>query len=193
MPAAIFPVVEERRLEAEMDFAVIGKILGDLRGGQIPVGSGLSINISGPAITHPKIREKLAEFEPFLKDYTLVLEITETALITQLQQASENLNQLREAGFKVALDDFGSGYSSLGYLANMPVDIVKFDISLIHILEQDDERQGGIVEGLAMMIQKAGYSMVAEGLESEQALKRIKRLGFSHGQGYYLGRPSSLN
>ncbi|MFA7317178.1 MAG: EAL domain-containing protein [Sulfuricella sp.] len=192
MPAAIFPVVEGRRLEAEMDFAVMGKILENLRDGVIPVGSGLSINISGPAIIHPRIREKLAEFEPFLGRYNLVLEITETALITQLQQATSNLNQLRATGFKVALDDFGSGYSSLGYLANMPVDIVKFDISLIRSLGQDDERQGGIVEGLAMMIQKAGYSLVAEGLEAEQTLVKVKGLGFSHGQGFYLGRPAPL-
>ncbi|MBZ0104374.1 MAG: bifunctional diguanylate cyclase/phosphodiesterase [Sulfuricella denitrificans] len=190
MPGAIFPVVEGRRLEAEMDFAVMAKILENLRSGMIPSGSGLSVNISGPAITHPLIREKLAAFEPFLRDYTLVLEITETALITQLQQASANLNQLRAQGFKVALDDFGSGYSSLGYLANMPVDIVKFDISLISSLEQDDKRQGDIVEGLAMMIRKAGYKMVAEGLETRQRLEKAERLGFSHGQGYFLGRPS---
>ncbi len=192
MPSEIFPVVGGRRLEAEMDFAVMGKILENLRSGLIPPGSGLSLNISGPAIIHPRIREKLAEFEPFLKDYTLVLEITETALITQLQQASANLNLLRATGFKVALDDFGSGYSSLGYLANMPVDIVKFDISLIRSLEEADERQGGIVEGLAMMIRQAGYFMVAEGLENEQTLEKVSRLGFSHGQGYCLGRPAPL-
>lgn len=192
MPGSIFPVVEGRRLEAEMDFAVMGKILENLRDGRIPAGSGLSVNISGPAIVHPRVREKLAEFEPFLNDYKLVLEITETALITQLEKATANLNQLRATGFKVALDDFGSGYSSLGYLANMPVDIVKFDISLIRSLEQGDKRQGGIVEGLAMMIHNAGYSMVAEGLESEQTLEKVSRLGFSHGQGYCLGRALPL-
>lgn len=190
MPGAIFPVVEGRRLEAEMDFAIMEKVLANLRDGMIPVGTGLSINISGPAVVHPRIKEKLLEFEPFLKDYKLVLEITETALITQLEKASANLNQLRAKGFKVALDDFGSGYSSLGYLANMPVDIVKFDISLIRSLEQDGERQGSIVEGLAMMIKKAGYSMVAEGLETEQTLEKVRHLGFSHGQGYRLGRPA---
>lgn len=189
LPSAIFPVVDGRRLEAEMDFAVMGKILENLRAGLIPIGSGLSLNISGPAIVHPRIRENLAGFEPFLKDYKLVVEITETALITQLQQATANLKLLRAVGFKVALDDFGSGYSSLGYLANMPVDIVKFDISLIRSLDLD-ERQGGIVESLAMMIRKAGYGMVAEGIETEQTLEKVSLLGFSHGQGYFLGRPA---
>lgn len=192
MPGAIFPVVEGRRLEAEMDFAVMATVLKNLRDGLIPAGSGLSLNISGPAIVHPQIRERLAEFAPFLSNYNLVLEITETALITQLQKASANLNVLRATGFKVALDDFGSGYSSLGYLANMPVDIVKFDITLIHSLEHGDERQGSIVASLATMIRKAGYFIVAEGLENQQMLGNAGRLGFSHGQGHFLGRPSRL-
>lgn len=190
MPGTIFPVVEARRLEAEFDFSVMARILADLAAGVIPKGRGVSLNISGPAIIHPRINEKMAAFEPFLKDYKLVLEITETALITQLQRASTNLNRLRAAGFVVALDDFGSGYSSLGYMANMPVDVVKFDISLIRSLEEDD-RHGGIVEGLTLMIRKAGYDIVAEGIETEQTLKAVNRLGFTHGQGYLLGRPQA--
>lgn len=190
MPGAIFPVVEARRLEAEFDFSVMERILADLASGLIPRGRGVSLNVSGPAIVHPRINEKLAPFEPFLKDYKLVLEITETALITQLQQASENLNRLRAVGFVVALDDFGSGYSSLGYMASMPVDVVKFDITLIHSLGQGD-RHGGIVEGLALMIRNAGYDIVAEGIETEQTLDAVNRLGFTHGQGYLLGRPEA--
>lgn len=190
LPRAIFPVVEGRRLEAEFDFAVMGCILENLAAGVIPRGSGVSVNISGPAVVHPKINEKLAEFEPYLKDYKLVVEITETALITQLQQASVNLNKLRTAGFVVALDDFGSGYSSLGYLDSMPVDVVKFDVSMIRSLDQGG-RHGGIVEGLAQMILKAGYHIVAEGIETRQTLETVSRLGFSHGQGYLLGRPEA--
>ena len=190
MPDAIFPVVEGRRLEVELDFAVMRRILEDIETGLIPRGSGVSINISGPAIAHPGINDRLAEFKPFLKTYKLVLEITETALITQLQEVSAKLAQLRSAGFVVALDDFGSGYSSLGYLANMPVDVVKFDISLIRRLDQDDSR-GGIVESLALMIRKAGYLIVAEGIETERTLEDVARIGCSHGQGYLLGRPTA--
>lgn len=188
MPGAIFPVVEGRRLEAELDMAVMARLLADLASGMIPPGTGVAINISGPAIVHPGISGRLDAFRPFLRQYKLVLEITETALITQLQEASAKLQELRAAGFVVALDDFGSGYSSLGYLANMPVDVVKFDISLIRGLDQGDAR-GGIVESLALMISKAGYRIVAEGIETEQILEAVMRIGCSHGQGYFLGRP----
>lgn len=110
------------------------------------------------------------------------------ALITQFHQASVNLNRLRQAGFLIALDDFGSGYSSLGYLANMPVDIIKFDISMIRHLDAGG-RQGVIVENLAAMIIKAGYHLVAEGIETEKTLQKVAQLGFSRGQGYLFGRP----
>ncbi len=91
-------------------------------------------------------------------------------------------------GFKIALDDFGSGYSSLGYLANMPVDIIKFDISMIRHLDASG-KQGIIVENLANMVIKAGYMLVAEGLETEKSLQKIVTSGFSYGQGYLFGLP----
>lgn len=189
-PGEIFPVVTGRRLEAEFDFVVLDRVLRDLAGGLIPDNTGVSLNISGPTIVHPDIRDRLGRFKPYLGRYKLVLEITETALITQLQQASANLDLLRAEGFIVALDDFGSGYSSLGYMANMPVDVVKFDISLIRSLDKDD-RHSAMVESLVQMINKAGYRVVAEGVETEQMLKKIRRIGFSHGQGYLFGRPGS--
>ncbi|MEW5943183.1 MAG: bifunctional diguanylate cyclase/phosphodiesterase [Pseudomonadota bacterium] len=188
MPSSIFPVVEGRRLEVEFDFAVINRILEDCKEGKIPYATGVSINISGPAITHSEIVERLKLFAPYLASYKFVVEVTETALITQLQQASANLTQLRELGFMIALDDFGSGYSSLGYLASMPVDLVKFDISLIKNLHHGD-RQSSIVEGLAAMIGRAGYQVVAEGIETEETLHKVCQIGFSHAQGYLLGRP----
>jgi EAL domain-containing protein (putative c-di-GMP-specific phosphodiesterase class I) len=111
-------------------------------------------------------------------------------LITQLHQASANLNKLRQDGFKIALDDFGSGYSSLGYLANMPVDVIKFDISMVRHLDAGG-RQGLIVENLAAMIIKAGYHLVAEGIETEKTLQKIVEVGFSRGQGYLFGHPEN--
>jgi EAL domain-containing protein (putative c-di-GMP-specific phosphodiesterase class I) len=98
------------------------------------------------------------------------------------------LNKLRNTGFKIALDDFGSGYSSLSYLSNMPVDCVKFDVSLIRQLFEGT-RQSIIIESLATMVLNAGYELVAEGVETEEALVRISQLGFTRGQGFLFGRP----
>jgi diguanylate cyclase (GGDEF)-like protein len=188
MPSSIFPIIEARRLEAEFDLAVIGRIKKDLEQGIIPARTGISLNVSGPGVISPKIFEKLLELGRFLDRYRLIIEVTETALITQLHQASANLNKLRQDGFKIALDDFGSGYSSLGYLANMPVDIIKFDISMVRHLDAGG-RQGLIVENLASMVIKAGYHLVAEGIETEKTLLKIVGSGFSRGQGYLFGRP----
>lgn len=191
MPSNIFPVVELRGLECEFDLAVFERIWRDLQAGLIPPNAGVSINVSGPGIVNARIIDKLMQFAPLLADYKLVLEVTETSLITQITQASHNLHQLRQAGFVIALDDFGSGYSSLRYLASMPVDLVKFDISMVRSLE-DTGRQALFVEDLARMIKDAGYELVAEGIESEALLRRVTELGFSHAQGFHIGRPAPL-
>jgi len=190
-PNHIFKLVETHRLEVDMDRAIFKQILSDLNSGIIPEGSGISINISGPSIIRPEIIEWMAPFIPFIGRYKLIIEVTETSLITQIDVASRHLNKLREARFLVALDDFGSGYSSICYLANMPVDIVKFDISLIRGL--GDEQQLTIVSHLATMIHDAGYLLVAEGIESEELSKQVKKLGFNYGQGYLYGKPKLLN
>jgi len=191
MPSGIFPVVELRGLECDLDLAVFERIWRDMQAGKIPKDTGVSINVSGPGIVNARVLEKLLTFVPLLADYILVLEVTETSLITQIAQASANLNQLRQAGFRIALDDFGSGYSSLRYLSSMPVDLVKFDISMVRSLE-DMGRSSLFVKDLARMIQDAGYELVAEGIESEALLRRVGEIGFSHAQGFYIGRPAPL-
>ena len=190
-PGGIFPVVDARRLEAEFDMAVLERIHQDLASGIILPGTGVSINVSGVSIVTRNITDKLLSFAKFLDRYKLVVEVTETALITHINYASSNLNQLRKAGFIIALDDFGSGYSSFRYLSSMPVDVVKFDISLVHSLEEGG-RQGIIVENLARLIRDAGFQLVAEGIETQATLDLVTDLGFNYAQGYFLGRPAKL-
>lgn len=189
MPSHIFPLVEARRLELDLDRMVINKIYADLRNLAIPEGTGVSINISAPALVDSAIIQQLATFQPIMQNYQLVIEITETALITQLQTATNNLEKLQLMGFNIALDDFGSGYSSLRYLAQMPVDIVKFDISLTHLV--NDLSQEPILNHLTKMIDEAGYQLVAEGIETEELATKLLDLGFELGQGYHFGSPGT--
>jgi EAL domain-containing protein (putative c-di-GMP-specific phosphodiesterase class I) len=187
-PSNIFPVIEARRLEVELDRAVIRQVQADLKAGRVQPGTGVSINLSGPTLVHEQVCNWLAGFQPHLKDYRVMIEVTETALITQIGLANENLACLHGQGFEIALDDFGSGYSSVRYLASMPVDVVKFDISLIQGLL--DETQGNIVSHLAQMILESGHQLVAEGIEDAATLHAVREAGFVRGQGYLVGRPS---
>lgn len=190
LPAEIMPVVESRHLEKELDQAVIDQLLKDLYDSAIPVGTGVSINLSAVSISDPEIVTRLEPFRHFMSDFKLVVEVTETALITQMEAANENLAELRKRGFQVALDDFGSGYSSLSYLTSMPVDIVKFDINLIRSLPDETHRR--LVEHLLEFISSAGQETVAEGVDSEESLQRVRDIGFDYVQGFLRGKPELL-
>ena len=143
-PSHIFPIITMRQMDTALDRIVISKVIEDIENGLIPFGKGISINLSAESVAHKDIVEWLMPLTDYTQSYYLVIEVTETSLITQISTAVRNLTLLRKLGFKVALDDFGSGYSSLRYLTSMPVDIVKFDISLIQGMM--DERLEKLVQ-----------------------------------------------
>jgi EAL domain-containing protein (putative c-di-GMP-specific phosphodiesterase class I) len=182
-------VVEARRLELELDRAVIRRVVTDVKEGRVRPGTGVSLNLSGPTLVHDQVCIWMEEFRPFLKDYRVMIEVTETALITQIGLANQNLIRLRAQGFEVALDDFGSGYSSVRYLGSMPVDVVKFDISLVQQLLNSSQRK--LVTHLAQMIQEVGPQLVAEGIEDMALLDAARSAGFDRGQGFLIGVPAS--
>jgi diguanylate cyclase (GGDEF)-like protein len=192
LPGKILPVVHDRRIEVEFDTAVITKLSLQLSVQELPPHCGIAMNISGLSILSTSIINILLNLIKERPQYNFYIEITETALITRLQQASENLDRLRRAGFIIMLDDFGSGYSSIRYLARMPIDGIKFDHSLIQSLSNND-KDAMIIESLAKMIIEAGYQLVAEGIESQSLLDKVKEIGFTHAQGFYIHKPTSSN
>ena len=192
MPGAFLPVVSSRRLEADFDLAVLQQVDADLSSQCLPPGEGVSINLSAQSISHPEVVSQLLELSRHNARHPLMLEITETSLITQMVEVRTYLDLLRTLNYRIAMDDFGTGYSPLRYLVDLPVDVVKFDISLVSKLGQDD-RAGRVVADFVDMMNDAGYALVAEGVETEDTLKRVERLGFAHVQGYLLGRPAPLS
>jgi len=187
-PGDIFPVINRHSLDAEFDHAIIAAIQRDLEADLIPEGTGVSINLSAATLIQADLDRQLVGLLPYLHSHTIVLEVTETSLISHLNQATDNLLELQRLGFIIALDDFGSGYSSIRYLANMPVDIVKFDIAMIQTMKENP-RNRKIVEHIAKMIRDAGYQLVAEGIEDQTTLELVVEMGATHVQGYYIDKP----
>lgn len=190
-PNEIFEVVKHRHLEVELDKQVLFSLQTALKDKKLPLGSGVSINLSAETLIQEDLSILLAPFIPLLANYKIVIEIIEDTLISNLTLANEKLQLLRKEGFKISLDDFGSGYSSIRYLAHMPVDIVKFDLSLTHALLLD-KKTARIVQTTAEMIRNAGYQLVLEGIETQAHLEAAKAAGATHYQGYLLGKPAPL-
>lgn len=187
-PGEIFSLVERRRLEVEMDHQVILATLAALKSGRIPENSGLSINISGKTLLQPDLISLFEPFDTLLETYKIVIEVTENILIDHIEYAQDVLNELRQKGFLIALDDFGSGYSSIRYLAHMPVDIIKFDMSMTQALNSDSKTKQ-IITSTAEMVRNAGFDLVMEGIETQEMYEQAKTAGATHLQGYLLGKP----
>jgi EAL domain-containing protein (putative c-di-GMP-specific phosphodiesterase class I) len=118
----------------------------------------------------------------------LIVEVTETSLIANLDEAAATLRELRAMGVTVALDDFGVGYSSLTYLRRLPVDVLKIDRSFIR--ELDDDSEAGILVGAVLALaQNLGLDCVAEGVDDERQVARLRALGCERAQGYLFARP----
>jgi diguanylate cyclase (GGDEF)-like protein len=190
-PERFMPVVQARRLEAEFDLTVIQRVQEIIQSGMIPAGQGVSINLFAQSLPRPEIISHLLEITRYIDKHPLMLEITETSLVPQLDEVAYFLQILRSNGYQIALDDFGSGFSPLRYLADLPVEVVKFDMSLIRKLQSQD-RAGMVVADFARLMIDAGYTLIAEGIESEPIFARVQELGFSYGQGFHLGRPAAF-
>jgi diguanylate cyclase (GGDEF)-like protein len=121
----------------------------------------------------------------------LRLEITETALMDNPNEAAKLLSELRTFGTKIYLDDFGCGYSSLSHLAKLPVDALKIDRSFVKNLLQPD--RPAIVESILALARTLNTRVVAEGIEEEQQAQELERLGCTHAQGFLFSRPLPVN
>jgi len=132
------------------------------------------------------VRHALAEAS--LRPEQLTIEVTEHALITDLERATKNLKRLADDGVRISLDDFGTGYSSLLYLRELPIDEIKIDRTFTAgLLDNPDEE--AIVDGLIRLALAVGAHVVAEGVESDEQARRLMHLGCHRAQGYLFGPP----
>lgn len=116
------------------------------------------------------------------------IEVTETILIDDFDEISERLNELKNAGVRISLDDFGTGFSSLAYLKGLPINTLKIDKTFVDTLLTDRNTKI-ITESIIYMVKRLGYETIAEGVETREQFQYLKELECDMIQGYYMGRP----
>lgn len=149
----------------------------------------LSVNISKRQLYMPECTERLLRDARAagIPPQRIMLEITESLAMSEVDYAMERLRGLHGAGFKLAIDDFGVGYSSLSQLHEMPVDELKIDMSFTHrVLQPQGAR---LIEAIAGLARALDLSIVAEGVEDGETARRLVALGVGQLQGYHFGRP----
>jgi diguanylate cyclase (GGDEF)-like protein/PAS domain S-box-containing protein len=152
----------------------------------------VSVNLSGRQLTEPDLAETIAAS---LRDANidphalrLVLEVTETLLPADEDEARRRLIELHELGIQLAIDDFGTGYSSLRYVRDLPISTIKIDRSFVSGLGYSDHDEA-IVNAVTQLARTLGLRVVAEGVETEAQFAFLARVGCDYSQGYLFGRP----
>jgi EAL domain-containing protein (putative c-di-GMP-specific phosphodiesterase class I) len=154
----------------------------------------ISVNLSARMVDHPGLVHRVADIvrETGLQDCSAItFEVTETFSMANREQAKVNLAALRTMGFRLSIDDFGTGQASLAYLAEIPSDEIKLDRRFIKSIAVD-ERDRLIVESVIGLAHSLGQEVVAEGIEDIVTLETLRRLGCDLAQGYHIGRPMRL-
>lgn len=150
----------------------------------------MAVNISPLNLENKTFINKLISiFEKNHCDlHDLELELTETALAKSIEEVSKVLEKLREIGVRIALDDFGSGYSSLVYFKDFPIDKIKVDRSFVKEIPKK-ERDIAILDSIILLSKRLGIEVICEGVETEEQASYLQMLGCEFAQGYYFSRP----
>lgn len=194
-PGEFISLFEENGLISKLDSYILEKAakyiryLKDKHGVYIP----LSVNLSRVDIYRPNLVEDITRFVdsnnvPRDKYY---IEITESAFVEDAKEVIPVINKIRDSGFKIEIDDFGSGYSSFGALADLPFDVLKIDMQFIRSLENNPKVKD-IVKMIINISKMFNVTSVAEGAETENQYCFLKENGCDVIQGYYFSKPLPL-
>jgi EAL domain-containing protein (putative c-di-GMP-specific phosphodiesterase class I) len=195
-PLDFIPVAEETGLIVDIGAWVVTEALRQLsvwrsQHGEAARDVYVAVNVSARQLRDPALAQHVAvQLRRFDVPATnLVLEITESAMVADVEVASEPLLAVDALGVRVAVDDFGTGYSSLAHLRRFPVSILKIDRSFVDGIA-DDPDDGEIVRAVVGMAEALGLALVAEGVETEQQRSLLSLLGVASAQGWLFGRPA---
>lgn len=192
-PADFIPIAEETGLIVDLDAQILEQACKKITEWNLVTPEKLltlSVNISARSLLDLALSDRVASAIKThqVQASNLYLEITETALIDDIELATTCINKLESLGVRMAIDDFGTGYSSLRYLKNLQVGVLKIDRSFTDGLSVD-HGDGVIVKAVIDMASALNMAVVAEGIETQHQLDVLKGLGCEYGQGYLFGRP----
>lgn len=191
-PGVFIPLFEENGLIRFLDHFVWKKSAEQLSAWRKEYGIDLSVsvNISRIDLLDPELPEVIADCasENGIDPKNLLLEITESAYNGDNKQNLRSINALREKGFKIEIDDFGSGYSSLNSIATLPFDILKLDMLFVKEMYKNEKmlKMVNIVSDIGRLLE---VPLVAEGVETEDQYLMLKDMGYEIIQGYYFAKP----
>jgi diguanylate cyclase (GGDEF)-like protein len=191
-PERFIPIAEDIGLVQEIDRFVLERALRDIRG---LVGAEIvvAVNVSAAGFEDPFLVNEVARLlrEADFPPHRLELEITETVAMRDPELVRKTIVGLRALGTRLAIDDFGAGYSNLATLARLPFDTVKLDRSLIANLDRDREKQCIVRAALSLAVE-LGFDTVVEGIERWEELEVAVSCGATYAQGYLFSEPKPI-
>lgn len=191
-PGSFISVLEKMHLIEKVGIDVLEKVCRQLRE-WLDLGYKIvpvSVNLSALQFKNPSLAEDIKSVVRrynILSDY-IVLEITESTVMEDVEIADRTINELKEYGFSIAIDDFGTGYASIGYLKKFMFDHLKIDISFVREIVQNKEDRS-IVAAIIAIAKTLNLKTIAEGIESEEQLYVMSSLGCEMGQGFFWDKP----
>jgi diguanylate cyclase (GGDEF)-like protein/PAS domain S-box-containing protein len=194
LPQEFIPIAEETGLIVSLGNWVLAEACrqaADWRNRGLAIT--VAVNVSARQIAKDRLADRVAGLlaEHGLPASALQIELTETALLTAPDLATETLNRLREMGVIIAIDDFGTGYSSLARMRRLPIDLVKIDRSFIEHMDSD-AKDAEVVRTIVALAKALGLDIIAEGVESRRQTEILSDSGCTVCQGYYFARPQSV-
>lgn len=189
-PGHFLPFVEHSPLMMPLTEKILRTSLEDTAEWEkLGFNGSLAVNLSTTLFGVPDMMDRLNELldaSP-INSNRIHFEITETSVMERRSRAIEILSELKSSGYGVAMDDFGTGHSSLAYISDLPIDTIKIDM---HFVQNMDKPWGRAIVGAASALaENLNLRTCAEGIETEEQLKACEELGVSFGQGYLIGRP----
>lgn len=187
-PDYFIPIAEETKIIHDIGVFVFRQACEDFM--EMKDLKFISINLSAAQFMNKDLlnRFKNIVIDTGIEPYCIGLEITETYIMKNIEEAIVIMKEMKKFGFRIVIDDFGTGYSSMAYLKKLPIDVLKIDKSFVDDICVDSS-DVKIVKAILSIAKSFNYDIVAEGIETKEQEDKLMELGVKVGQGYYFSKP----